>query len=351
MTTAELVRSRLVAVKWIQGRLARSAPDCAHELAAFLQAGGERSVASLSSPQTFAWLDTMVRLIDRDAPSLIPDGQFTAHAAAVTNLTAGLTDTETVTVRFDEFGVAELPALGVRVDGGAGAAGRYASVRLAAPGGSTTVAALTEPVSATSGSAPSPTVPPDPAPPSREPIEHVVARWLAEGRAPAVDRIRPGAAVAEEALADLLRASSIPTGVNGNYAETEEIRTDSTFDHLSLLSVRNPERFAAIATAAAGGADRLSQRIVGHAHYIGQRYLAAADGYAQLLLTDPEDLDLWRDYCWAMRHGGFEELTRCWVMHPLEVTAVAGAVAFDDESGEPREVIARFLKWVSDDLG
>jgi hypothetical protein len=340
-----------VAVKWVQGRLAQSAPQCARELSVFLLGGDERNVTSLCSPQAFAWLDTMVSLIDRNAPDLIPDGQFAAHTAAIVNLTAGLTDTATVNVRYDEFGAAELPALGVRVDAGLGAAGRSASVSLVAPGPSTTVTALTAHGCPTLETVPAPTASADPAPTGPQQVGHVVDRWAAEGRALAPDRVRPGAAVAEGALAELLGAASIPTSIDGNYGVTEEIRNDSTFDHLSLLSVRNPERFAAIATAATDGADRLSRRIVGHAYYIEERYVDAADAYAELLLADVEDLDLWRDYCWAMRHGGFEEFTRCWVMHPLEVTAVARAVAFDDVSGGPRQVIARFLEWVSDDLG
>lgn len=351
MTNVELLRSRLVAVKWVQGRLASSASDCARELSVFLGGGGERAVASLLSPQTFSWLDTMVHLIDRDAPNVIPDGQFNAHAAAVVNLTAGLTDTATVRVRFDEFGVAELPALGVRVDGGVGVAGTSAAIRLNGSDPTTTTTALDDvSVPPTLAAVPSIAAPADPAP-SPGPVAHVVERWLAEGRAAAPDRIRPGTAVAEETLADLLLAASIPTVVDGNYGVCEEIRSDSTFDHLSLLSVRQPDRFAAIAAAADRGTGRLSRRIVGHAHYIRERYLDAADVYAELLLADVEDLDLWRDYCWAMRHGGFEEVTRCWVMHPLEVTAVARAVAFDHESGDPRAAVAGFLEWVGHDLG
>ncbi len=351
MSMTEMLRSRLVAVKWVQGQLAQHAPECSRELSVFLAGAGDRGIASLSSPQAFDWLDTMVHLIDRDAPVLIPDGQFAAHAAAVVNLTAGLADTAAVAVRFNEFGIADLPALGVRVDGGLASAGRSASVNMTAPDPIMTVMPLTEIRPTAESPAPAP-VSPEAAPLNRPiSVAGVIDRWVGEGRALAADRIRPGLAVAEGALADLLNEASMPISIEGNYGVTDEIRNDSTFDHLSLLSVRRPDVFAAIGAAAAANSDRLARRIVGHTHYIEQRYNLAADTYAELLLGDVEDLDLWRDYCWAMRHSGFEDVTRCWVMHPVEVTTVARAVAFDDTAEGSCEAVARFLEWVSDDLG
>ena len=352
MNTAELVRSRLVAVKWVQAKLTDTAPACSHELAAFLNSAGDRTITSLCSAQTFHWLDTMIHLIDRNAPDLLPDGQFAAHAASVVNLTAGLADAEWTNVRFNEFGHADLPSLGVRVDGGPKVAGQSATLNLSAPGLSVTVTALPEPVRPPTEPAASAANSPNMPWAGPPPIEAILGRWVGEGRALAADRIRPGLAAAEGALADLLGAAAIPATIVGNYGGTEEIRQDSTFDHLSLLSVRHPGQFATVSAAAvAAESNRLARRIVGHVHYIERRYAQAAAVYASLLLEDVEDLDLWRDYCWAKRHNGSEEITRCWVMHPLEVTAVAHAVAFDDQSGDPDEVLARFLEWMSNDLG
>jgi hypothetical protein len=173
-------------------------------------------------------------------------------------------------------------------------------------------------------------------------------------------RVLLGGAAAPETLAASLEAVSIPSVIEGNYGTTDAIRRDSSFDHLSLLSVRQPDRFAELVASAQQCEGRVARRIGAHGRYIQQNFAAAADIYAELLLDDVGDLDLWRDYCWALRHAGAEQPTRCWVMHPAETVGVASAVGFDRTQARPHRInngtgpsdlVKSFLEWVSDDLG
>ncbi|EHB48708.1 hypothetical protein MycrhDRAFT_5549 [Mycolicibacterium rhodesiae JS60] len=359
---ADVLRTRLIAVKWVQLKLADSAPECARELGVLsgTTTRPRALLASLCSPQAFDWLDTMVHLIDRNAPVLLPEGQFAGHAKAVVNLTAGLSETSTVPVRFDRSGVAELPALGIAVSAGAAAAGRITTVDVESPGPSVRISPLPTRPPSDAVRAPEHAAGNHSVPSAPRAVDHIVERWIADGGGPATPRNRRPQDAPAGALVALLEAAAIPTAITANHPGGRAIREDSSFDHLSLLSVREPTRFAALAAVAAEGADPLSRRITAHCSYIGRRYESAAEIYAELLLDDVEDLDLWRDYCWALRHSGSEELTRCWVMHPVEVVNVAKEVAFDRPQRPPptrgtqsgaSELVRNFLGWVGDDLG
>ncbi len=353
MTTRELIRSRLVGAAWIRQQLMISTPECAEELSVLLGAADNRQrlINTLCSAQTYQWMDTMVRLIDRSAPALLPDGQFAAHAAEVVNLTAGLKDSDIVDVRFNERGNADLPAIGLRVSGGFEAAGLDMAVDLGNPDPGLSISTLADApkqavVESTAFAAAQPAGPMEP-----PDILQIIERWQSEGRRLGEVAISVDSVAVGEELAGLLDAAGVPTSIEPNYATTQSIREDNTFDHLSLLSVRDPGAFEQIALAAAGDRSRLGRRMSGHCAYIMRRYAEAAESYAELLLDDVADLDLWRDFCWALRHDGVEVPTRCWVMHPLEVIAVARQVDLNQRAGSSRERIEGFLKWVSDDLG
>jgi hypothetical protein len=102
-----------------------------------------------------------------------------------------------------------------------------------------------------------------------------------------------------------------------------------------------------------------ASRVAAHCEYIGREFTSAAGRYAELLRDDPTDLDLWRDVCWSLRHGGSEELIRSWVFHREVVTITAGRVEWAhgpckslglevDSTGLDR--VKGLLEWIGDDL-
>lgn len=358
--TPRALHDRLIAVEWIRRSLIASAPHCAQELSVLLEASrhSARGAEVLLTPQAFTWLDDMVRLIDRDAPNLLPEGQFAAHAAAIVNLTAGVTPGSLVRVRFDEMGRAVLPALDVSVDAGLEHAGRTCVIDLSEPNSGH----LVEPLSV----ARSPEVipPPDASPAvavDLPDVDRIVARWIASGGRSAQRRDEPRhIGEPPTLLLERLAAAAIPATLVSNTLGTAGIRADTTIDALSLLSIRDPGLYAELREICAIATDRLSRRLAAHCAYIDRDFDAAARLYAELLIDEVDNTDLWRDFCWASRHSGAEEATRCWVMHPTEVVTVAAAVAFDRHDGRPRgsaafpasafEMIHDFLRWVGDDF-
>jgi hypothetical protein len=123
-----------------------------------------------------------------------------------------------------------------------------------------------------------------------------------------------------------------------------------------LLSVRQPAAFAELEAAVAGTRDPYSRRLAAHCAYIRRRPAEAASTYAELLLDAIEDVDLWRDFCWALRHAGQEDVTRVWVLFPSTVVRIAASVTLNSSapssagSDDPATMLASFLMWVSDDL-
>ena len=47
--------------------------------------------------------------------------------------------------------------------------------------------------------------------------------------------------------------------------------------------------------------------LLSHQAYVEERFSEAAAGYAALLLRLPSDIDLWRDFAFALRHLGATE--------------------------------------------
>lgn len=336
----ELIIDRARVVEWVRRRLTDAAPATAAELGRLLTAVGTSEAArrALTSPTTFRWCDTMVVLIDRHAPTLLPDGQFTACAAAVVNLTAGLDDDQEVTVRFDAHGNAELPVLGVVVTAPLRGAGRTVTVDIASP-------------------------PPDVHVGPIEATPEAAIETVAEAR-PEPTRTSEAHSWLEASpiLAAVLEPLGIPTRLDLNTLGDSRIRADPTFDHLSLLAVRQESDYRRVVAAVDEGTDRFADLLSAHCAYIGERYHDAAESYAALLIDEPNNADLWRDLCWALRHSGREEVTRVWVFHPEDVMRAAAETAFavpreateeatDNHSGTALDAVVDFLDGMARDIG
>lgn len=110
-------------------------------------------------------------------------------------------------------------------------------------------------------------------------------------------------------LADLLAQLGAPYGVEINTLTDGRTRADQTIDHLSLMSARDPERFAAIVgQLELLPPDPTRDLLASHVAYIREQFEAAARAYARLLAEFPYDIDLWRDFAFALRHLGEVDL-------------------------------------------
>ncbi len=106
-------------------------------------------------------------------------------------------------------------------------------------------------------------------------------------------------------LSGLLAELGSPGGVEINTLADERARADSTIDHLSLMYARDPERFAAFAVQIETLPRHATRDLLaGHMAYIREQFDYAAAAYAGLLARFPEDIDLWRDFAFALRHLG-----------------------------------------------
>lgn len=336
----------------------------------------------LSHPWTRDWIETSVRLIDRRAPDLLPDGQLEAHLDAATNLVAALAlGRHPVRVRFDADGVAWLPGTGAVVVGELARCGRSAEVakcELDADAPPLTwphLARVVEAPPATAfgadpgfvvdpalGHAPAeePADAPEPTAPSAPPgatAADLLARWDQEGLPLAAHRAPPPEVAAPTEVALLLDRLGVPVPSGTNELGGPRIRCDASFDHLSLLSVLRPDELAELERAVTGRCDPVSSRLRGHLAYIGRRFPEAASAYAQLLVAMPGDVDLWRDLCWALRHAGLEEQVRVWILHPDAVVPMAESTDWVGAAGadptDPDALLAAvldLLEWIADDL-
>jgi hypothetical protein len=334
---------------------------------------------ALVDPWTARWIAGAVRLIDRGALSLLPDGQTTAHFRQAVNLLAALVvGRATADIRFDRDGVAWLPGTGACVRGSNAIAGSAATLVATKPheadrsdppvkwpdiasiasvegaeariceAGALEPAA--DPADQTEASAPSEV---SEATSTSSDARALVSRWPGRMR---LDPLSPPKDFSPPRdLAALLAAEGIPVEIAPNTLASSSIRLDSSFDHLSLLSIRSPHDFDRIAQAATQASDRFTRRIQAHVAYIGRRYMDAAAIYAGLLAQSPGDTDLWRDVCWALRHAGHEELVLTWILHPAEVVQVAEEVDWQNDglggatsTGEPLDRLVQYLEWVGD---
>lgn len=378
---ADRLREAVTSLEWVRRKLHASGSPHGEVLDHIIERAGSSPNGrdALTDPWTARWIAVAITLIDRGALSLLPDGQTTAHFRQAANLLAALVvGRATADIRFDRDGVAWLPGTGACVRGSTSIAGSAATLvateRHDADHGDLSVKwpdiasiASVEGAEARvceAGSLEPPANPVDQheaSTPSEAPeatgassaTRALVSRWPGRMRqhppSPAEDFAPPAT------LAPLLAAQGIPVEVTPNTVASGSIRLDSSFDHLSLLSIRSPHDFDRIAKVAALASDRLSRRIQAHVAYIERRYMDAAAIYAALLAESPGDTDLWRDVCWALRHAGHEELVLSWVLHPSEVVQVAEEVDWQNDAldgpastGAPLDGLVRYLEWVSD---
>ena len=368
--------STVVSLEWIRRRL-EEVDHPGHDIVAQVLAAipmAAHATSVLKHPWTAQWIDTAIRLIDRNALRLLPDGHVAAHIKQGTNLVAALLfGRTTVRVRLDADGEAWLPGTGLIIAGRSDQGGLEATLvpvernqtSLTLEGERESPAARVEGVAASivpetrsaerrwSESIPAPwshgndegascdaseTERVDSATDPSDVVANLVGQWsgatLATVDQPAVEPT----VVDSTALTTLLAAYGVPMPEGPNLSNGGRLRLDNSFDHLCLLSVRHPDRFSLVASTAVGCTNPQSRRIRGHVAYIEQRFIEAATIYAGLLAEHPDDLDLWRDACWALRHAGWEEITRAWVLHPSEVAGVASAVAWMGDGHEPTAV-------------
>lgn len=375
------LRDAVASLEWVRRQL--HAADSSHcELLGEIigsAASSPNGPATLTHPWTTDWIDVAIRLIDRGALVLLPDGQCAAHFEQAVNLLAALRIGRSPSqIRFDRDGVAWLPGTGACAKGSRSIAGRTATLRPFEPRKAARNAhavrwpEITSTVSIEGldaqlcdadsleltprhmrkGEGESPSTGPQPAPTSAA-VNALMESWPGRATQPSsgpVDESTPSE------LAALLSAQRIPVDATPNTLASGRIRLDSSFDHLSLLSIRSPGDFEQIARAAATGSDRLSRRIRAHIAYIERRYMDAAETYAALLAGCPNDTDLWRDVCWALRHAGREELVQIWVLHPAEVVHLANEVDWQADNvaegqtagGGQLDALVRYLEWVRD---
>ncbi len=92
-------------------------------------------------------------------------------------------------------------------------------------------------------------------------------------------------------------------GIEVNSLTVGRPRADPTIDQLSLIKARDPERYAAlVGRIAASPRCPAEEMLISHQAYVEERFSEAAAGYAHLLVRLPGDIDLWRDFAFALRH-------------------------------------------------
>lgn len=409
LTRLQMHAARLHQMEWLRRQIDAALPSAAGPVAGAINAlaGSPTGVDVTAHPWTGSWLRTAIRMTHRRAPVLLPEGHLVGHLSTAHNLSAAvavLDGAHTVDVRLDARGTATLPGTGHLVVVGWEAAGSVRSVRVGAsmPGWVSMVSVAGVEVSATEG--------------DRRDALHQAVQEATILLGPELERVRQsrtilvvdgyaaadardltipaldgsllsGAGMAEliEAalhaastaehtavrvpelvpvtrgpLAEALAAAGVPAAGGINRISDRELRRDVSFDHLSLLSVNDPVAFDRIARCAASGTDTSAARVAGHCAYIRRDFQEAARRYGDCLRTAPEDMDLWRDLCWALRHDGREDLATTWVLHPAEVVKAAArtrwapmthtrSAAADDPSAGLRAAV-RLLEGMTTDL-
>lgn len=478
--SADVVRAHvrsanLVRTAWLRRALApmREQPVAAfHEWCVALSAAGDSADPILVDPRTTRWLATLVRLVERGVPELLPDGAFRAtcltagqFAAAARILDPEQAATAT-TVRIDGRGSVELCGTGIVIEFPRRCVGISVTVAggqevqavtgthparlvhesrpvpgfthvedIAAidgtaavliDGGSPVVVLEQGPVDLIAPATPGLAVVPEDASPGVR-LAHVVAaarhlEFVAHDPGTAdvarlhalreclvlldeidgLDTVNAAIAAADRTdaatpprtfadwrlhwhraggtwLRDDARATALPMtpsdtevlaslgcphGIEINVAAAGRLRADPTMDHLSLLSVRDPDRYRLLSgelTALPGSASR--DLLLAHKSYVDGDVCAAAGSYAELLVRYPYDFDLWRDFTFAIRHLGWPEPGETWLFHPDEVVERATACAPDpdvlgriahlsdrcDTGSSAQRFLIGLLEWVAHD--
>jgi hypothetical protein len=191
------------------------------------------------------------------------------------------------------------------------------------------------------------------------------ASWVQAGGTFRGEEPRPQFLAAGGALSEVLRELGGNGGIAVNTLAAGRPRADLTIDQLSLLWVRDPERYASLVKRLARPSACLAGEVIlSHQAYVEERFSAAAAGYASLLLELPHDIDLWRDFAFALRHLGATRLCETVIFRLAEVVKRAEACVLDvavlsqlrppgyDWDGFPEAVrqVTGLLEWVSHDL-
>lgn len=370
-------RATLLQLEWVRRRVSATHPTEAARIASVISAAAEKpgAAAALSDRWTAAWLAVAVHLVDRQAPVRLPDGQLRSHLRSVTNLLAALVlpHDGVATVRLDASGQAELPGTPFALRGSIDLVGAEITVGpglVPVPGLLELVGRPEpdpEPVSP-SGSSPDGPGPDEPVSPDSQPgaatadsdLGLLRDAWLRDGgEVVPAEGLEPPADTPGPEVVAALRSMRLDGTIPANRPAMRTLRADQTFDHLSLMSVLDPDRFDDIVAAAERDQSRTGRRLAAHGSYIARRFDDAADRYAALLLDDPADLDLWRDVVWALRHIGLEATSFRWVLHRELVTSAASSLCWTqgpagplalDADTPPRRRVIDFLEWVWSDL-
>ncbi|OHV37119.1 hypothetical protein BCD49_18245 [Pseudofrankia sp. EUN1h] len=114
---------------------------------------------------------------------------------------------------------------------------------------------------------------------------------------------------ADKVALEACQLLGLPTVIPTNRLADHAGRRDPTLDLLGRLSVVEPAEFARLASSLreADGEDGVIWLLTGHLAYVERRYAHAAERYARCLDGAPDNVDLWRDLAFALRHLGFRE--------------------------------------------
>ena len=141
---------------------------------------------------------------------------------------------------------------------------------------------------------------------------------------------------ADDALAGVCRDLGCPDGITINRLSRGQLRTDPTIDHLSLLWVRDRPGFDRLVERlreVSESGEVVAQLLRAHVAYVTRDFPAAARGYASVLNAVPNDIDVWRDFSFSLRHQGFRDLADTWLFSPDLVMAEAANPGEAEQGG------------------
>jgi hypothetical protein len=162
----------------------------------------------------------------------------------------------------------------------------------------------------------------------------------------------------------VLAALGAADGIEVNVLTSGRQRRDPTIDHLSLLKARGSAGYdAVVARLTTPPRDPAEAVLLGHWAYVEERFELAVERYAEVLIRFPYDIDLWRDFGFALRHLGATWLSETTMFHlpALVERAVECELSLSileelrsmtgewSHMPEPVRVLVALIEWVSDD--
>lgn len=343
-------RMNLIRLEWVRRQL----PDDQDigELYATVAAVGTTADPVTTEARFAAWLDRLIRLLDRRALELLPDGYFRATCAEARNFMAAVRCLHPATaelstgVRVDATGTIPLPGAGLLIELPLSYAGTTVHVcgsarpgpiriHVDVPGavGDSVATQKSDPVvcaSIVDTPGPRRRAGTGEACPSVTPVKTArgwAVQWTAAGgrlRGPShlADRLPDGDGKLDSILAEV----GCQDGIRVNRLADRTLRADASIDHLSLLYVRDRKQYDVLAERLdAVEASDAGDLLHAHRAYIGGDMATAGAGYADLLVRYPHSVDLWRDLTFAVRHLGDSVPGETWLFHPDEVVSRATA--------------------------